>query len=127
MPVIAFDHVNIRTANLEAMIAWYVEILGLAPGRRPEFRFPGAWLYFGDQALVHLVGVEAAPKAGGNITLEHFALRATGLNDFLKHLMDRDVRHSIDPVPGIPVVQVNLHDPDGNHIHVDFNAVEHTT
>ena len=127
MPVIAFDHVNIRTANLDALIAWYGDILGLVPGRRPDFGFPGAWLYLGDQALVHLVGSEDDLQAGGNVTLEHFALRATGLNNFLKHLMDRGISHSIDPVPGIPVVQVNLHDPNGNHIHVDFNAVEHTT
>ena len=27
----------------------------------------------------------------------------------------------IAPVPGAPIVQINLHDPDGNHIHVDFS------
>ncbi len=125
MPVTAFDHVNVRTANLDAMVEWYGDILGLHPGKRPNFGIPGAWLYLGDLALVHLVGVEAAPEAGGNVTLEHFALRATGLGDFLKLLDTRSIRHSIDPVPGFPVVQVNVHDPDGNHIHVDFDAAEH--
>ncbi len=33
--------------------------------------------------------------------------------------------YTIDPVPGFPVVQVNLRDPDGNHIHIDFDQAEH--
>lgn len=126
MPVTAFDHVNIRTANLDAMVQWYGDILGLFPGKRPDFGFPGAWLYLGEEALVHLVGVPTVPQAGGNVTLEHFALRAEGLEAFLKDLDTRGIHHSVDAVPGFPVVQVNLHDPDGNHIHVDFDAAEHT-
>ncbi|MCJ7873093.1 VOC family protein [Phaeobacter sp. J2-8] len=58
-----FDHVNIRTTNLDTMIAWYGDILGLHPGKRPPFRFPGAWLYLGDRAVVHLVAVDGTPQA----------------------------------------------------------------
>ncbi|MGI9388478.1 MAG: VOC family protein [Boseongicola sp.] len=124
MPVVAFDHVNVRTAKLDAMVDWYRDILGLIPGNRPNFDFPGAWLYLGDQALVHLVGVEATPQSGGDVTLEHFAFRANGLKEFLLNLDNRGIHHSVDAVPGFPIVQVNFHDPDGNHIHVDFDAAE---
>jgi catechol 2,3-dioxygenase-like lactoylglutathione lyase family enzyme len=124
MTVNAFDHVNVRTANLDAMVAFYGEILGLHPGKRPDFKFPGAWLYLGDQAYIHLVGVAKAPEAGGNVTLEHFAFRATGLAAFREKLDARGIPHSVDAVPGFPVVQVNFHDPDGNHIHVDFARSE---
>lgn len=120
MPVTAFDHVNIRTANLDAMVAFYGEVLGLHPGRRPDFPFPGAWLYLGDAALVHLVGVETPPVTGGPIALEHVAFRATDIDAFCATLEGLGVAHSIDPVPGFPVRQVNFRDPDGNHIHVDF-------
>lgn len=124
MPLTAFDHVNIRTANLDAMVAWYGDILGLTPGKRPDFRFPGAWLYLGDRAVVHLVSVADAPQAAGNVTLEHFAFAATDLPAFRAKLDARGIAHTLDPVPGIPVVQVNLHDPDGNHIHIDFDSAE---
>lgn len=120
----AMDHVNIRTANLDDMVRWYQDILGMPAGPRPDFPFPGAWLYVGDQAFVHLVGVETQPQAGGEITLEHFAFRAKGMAEFLQRLEAAGVAHSVDPVPGFPVVQVNLHDPDGNHIHVDVTAEE---
>ncbi|WP_185020644.1 hypothetical protein [Histidinibacterium lentulum] len=36
----------------------------------------------------------------------------------------KGVAYSVDPVPGFPVVQINLHDPEGNHIHIDFDAAE---
>ena len=125
MSVIAFDHVNVRTANLSKMIDWYEDILGLRQGKRPDFQFPGAWLYLEDCAFVHLVGSSETLTAGGNVSLEHFAFRATDMPAFLKKLNERGIDHSIDPVPGFPIVQVNLFDPDGNHIHVDFDSTDH--
>ena len=55
------DHVNVRTSQLDAMIDWYSNILGLRQGDRPNFPFPGAWMYAGDQAVVHLVEVDGDP------------------------------------------------------------------
>lgn len=126
MPLTAFDHVNIRTEALDAMVAWYSEVLGLVTGARPDFGFAGAWLYLGDRALVHLVAVERAGRAGrdGAVTLEHFAFRAEGLAEFRARLDRHGIAHTLDPVPGWPIVQVNFRDPDGNHIHVDFDAAE---
>lgn len=124
MPVTAFDHVNVRTANLDQMVAWYGDILGLTTGPRPDFSFDGAWLYLGDTAYIHLVAVKDQPEAAGNVTLEHFAFRATDLAGFREKLDARGIAHTLDPVPGFPIVQVNLHDPDGNHIHIDFDSAE---
>ena len=64
------------------------------------------------------------PSAPGDLRLEHFALGATGLPQFLDTLKSMDVAHDLRRVPGFPIVQVNLHDPDGNHIHVDFDVSE---
>ena len=116
----ALDHVNIRTANLDAMTAWYTDILGLTSGPRPAFPFPGAWLYLGNQAVVHLVGRDTQPSAGGDITLEHFAFRAHDMKAFRARLDTNGIAHTVDPVPGMALTQINLRDPDGNHIHVDF-------
>lgn len=121
----AFDHVNIRTRNLQSMIAWYGDVLGLHPGARPPFPFAGAWLYIGDTAVVHLVEVDGNPIAGGDLALEHFSFRAAGMRAFRENLDARGVEYSIDPVPDYPIVQINLHDFDGNHIHVDFDASEY--
>ena len=122
MPVKSLDHVNLRTTRLDEMIRWYGEILGLKPGKRPDFAFPGAWLYIGDLAAIHLVAVETPPELSSALALEHFALGAEGFDDFVATLKAHGIAHTVDPVPGFPIVQVNLHDPDGNHIHVDFAA-----
>ena len=115
----AIDHVNVRTANLDAMVAWYEKVLGLKSGDRPNFPFPGAWLYLGDQAVVHLVTEKAQPDSI-DPQIEHFAFQAAGYDTFLAHLDAKGVTYQVAEVPGIGVTQVNIWDPDQNHIHVDF-------
>ena len=117
------DHVNVRTANVDGMVAWYTEILGMKSGKRPPFSFPGAWLYSGDDASVHLVGIDQA-AADVDPAIEHYAFRAKGLGGLVQRLQARGIEHSLDKVPGFDIVQVNLHDCDGNHIHIDFHSDE---
>jgi catechol 2,3-dioxygenase-like lactoylglutathione lyase family enzyme len=123
MALTSLDHVNLRTARLGAMTTFYTEILGLRPGARPPFRFGGAWLYCGGRAAVHLVEVPKAPQTG-EPRIEHFAFQAANLGQFLAHLRARDVAYRISIVPGLELRQVNIHDPDGNHIEVAFAAGE---
>ncbi|HZU85395.1 MAG TPA: VOC family protein [Polyangiaceae bacterium] len=122
--ILALDHVNLRTARLEAMRAFYVEVLGLRVGPRPAFSFGGAWLYCGDTAAVHLVEVDEAPPPGDGLRLEHFALRARGLGELLERLRARSVPARLGFVRDFGICQVNVHDPDGTHVHIDFDIAE---
>lgn len=116
----ALDHVNLQTRQLDAMIAWYEEVLGLTKGPRPAFPSPGAWMYACDQPIIHLVEMADAPRGGGALTLEHAAFRASGLKHFLDRLDARGEHYEVGGADFLPVVQVNVWDPDGNHLHVDF-------
>ena len=118
------DHVNLQTVQLAEMTAWYERYLQLVSGDRPPFPFPGAWLYAGDFAIVHLVEVNEAPPEASDLSLEHAAFRASGLRAFLERLADGGQHNRIVKVPGMPIVQGNVWDPDGNHLHVDFDAAE---
>ena len=118
-----FDHVNVRTANVAAMTAWYESVLGMKAGPRPPFSFPGAWLYVGDHPSVHLVGVPKQPDVTG-MRLEHFAFQATGVKTFLARLRAGGHRYDIGVVPEFGIIQINVWDPDGNHIHIDFPPAE---
>ncbi len=119
------DHVNIRTADLEGMADWYGRMLGLTTGTRPSFSFPGRWLYAGEAPVIHLVGVETAPNdTDSDLRLEHFALAATGLKQLIARADASGERCVVRRVPDFPIVQVNLWDPDGNHLHVDFDIAE---
>ena len=122
MQITRLDHVNLRTEQLEVMIDWYFDVLGLVSGARPDFGFPGAWLYAGDVAVVHLVGVSKDAGVGSEATLklEHFALRAMDGAGFEARLRDRGVEFRKSGIDELGLVAFNIWDPDGNHIHVDF-------
>ena len=124
MPIEGPDHVNLRTARVAEMTAWYEDILDMKKGWRPPFNIGGAWLYLGELPFVHLVE-QASDPSGDDPKIEHFALRASGLADFLAKLRDRGIEYSVDEVPDYDRVQVNFFDPDGNHIHVDFPTAEY--
>ncbi|WP_298922342.1 VOC family protein [uncultured Roseobacter sp.] len=123
MEIRRLDHVNIRTSKLDEMIAWYEKYLGLRNGHRPEFGVGGAWLYKGDHAMVHLVEVDKE-CASVEPKVEHFAFTATGYSEFVEKLKTHGIATEVVRVPGLPIVQVNLEDCDGNHIHVDFPTDE---
>lgn len=118
------DHINIRTGNLTAMVAWYRDVLGMEEGARPDFSFDGAWMYAGGQAVVHLVAVDKTPEDGPELRLEHGAFRARGFRTFIDRLDETGNRYRVRKLPGMPIVQVNVWDPDGNHLHVDFDSAE---
>jgi len=124
MPITSLDHVNLRTTRLDAMVAWYADILGLRSETRPDFGFPGAWIYAGGRPAVHLIGIDGPEATGAetDLKLEHFAFSATGLAEFEALLKDRGERYRRSDNRLTGLVQMNVWDPDGNHIHVDFPA-----
>jgi len=54
------DHYSIRTTKLAETERFYTDVLGLQAGPRPEFKFPGIWLYNAGHAVVHVVGIDRA-------------------------------------------------------------------
>jgi len=50
-------HLAIKTSNLDATRAFWVQVIGLREVARPDFGFPGAWLACpqpGGQAIIHV-------------------------------------------------------------------------
>lgn len=123
MGIERLDHVNVVTARLDEMVAWYQDVLGLTLGHRPNFPFPGAWLYAGDHPIVHLVDSEDT-KVGSEVALklEHFAFAASDMAAFEAALEKHNQAFEKSPVSGTNLLQFHVADPDGNHIHVDFEV-----
>ncbi len=122
MQIDRLDHVNLRTTQLEKMTKWYGDTLGLMSGARPDFPFPGAWLYAGPHALVHLIGIDDAEATGSEVSLklEHFAFRAQDADAFEARLENAQEPYKKVVIEQTNTVAFNVWDPDGNHIHVDF-------
>jgi catechol-2,3-dioxygenase len=119
------DHINVCTTQLERMKAFYSDVLGMPPGPRPNFSFGGAWMYCGALPAVHLVErQQLEPVTKGDLRLQHFAFAAEDLATFLARLNQLDVPYRVSVVDDFELCQINVHDPDGNHIHVDFPLAE---
>ncbi len=138
MPLDLLAHVNIRTTKLAATRDFYVDVLGMADGKRPPFDFPGHWLYVGGRDAVHLVGIETKDESslgaylgekdpaslGGTGAIDHVAFAATGLGDLLARIRERKLPYRERTVPGSDLHQVFLEDPNGVTIELNFAAGE---
>ncbi len=126
MKIEQISHVNIRTTQLDAMIDWYTNVLGMRNGDRPNFSFPGAWLYGGDNPDVHLIGIEGTPGVGSEVELklEHFGFTASGGAEFVAKLDAAGDKYTRYDIPDFNLYLINLWDPDGNHLHLDFHLDE---
>lgn len=122
MPLTRLDHVTVLCADLERSRAFYRDVLGMAEGDRPPFDFPGAWLYVGERPVVHLVGGrnEAGIRTTGSF--DHVAFDARDLAGTLRRLREMNVPHRERQVPGRPLRQVFLQDPDGVTIELNFRT-----
>ena len=142
---LSLNHFSVRTLDLAASRHFYETVLGLAAGPRPDFPFPGHWMYRGDpadyaNAAVHLIGIDPHDAAGlkaylgdrdpaslkGTGAVDHIAFFAVGLAAMLQHLRRLNVSFRERTVPNIGLHQLFLSDPDGVVIELNFPAAEHT-
>lgn len=61
MGVLTLDHFTIRTALWAETAEFFEQVIGLTPGPRPGFRFPGCWMYAGGHPLLHIASVSNDP------------------------------------------------------------------
>lgn len=132
-------HYSVRTHDLAASKRFYTELLGLREGFRPPFRFPGTWLYLGDDestfGVVHLIPVGAADaavrdylgergEAPGAGALDHVAFFAHDWPAFRARCERLDVPYTRRVVPALGLFQVFLADPSGVTVELNFPADE---
>lgn len=123
MPIDGFQHVNIRTTDLERARDFYVRALGLRIGDRPPFTSVGYWLYLGDQPVVHLVQLAAGEtREAGSGRLDHVAFHGIDLDGTRAALTAADIPFRETVVPRDQTVQIFIHDPDGLKIEINFEA-----
>ena len=123
MPATAMNHFTILTDDVPATIEFYGDLLGLEPGPRPPFTFPGAWLYAAGRPILHVVGGKPreALRAG---VIDHMAFSATGLDDTLQKLAQRGIAHDCRRLPDGTMWQLFFHDPNGARVELDFAGDE---
>ena len=125
------DHftLSVREHELEPLRAFYTETFGLEEGRRPDFPFPGHWLYLNGRPVVHLAANlpedwEAPDGAIKTGKFNHVSFRCKDLESTRKRLTEKGLKFREAPVPGFPLHQVFLHDPAGLMIELTFDTPE---
>jgi catechol 2,3-dioxygenase-like lactoylglutathione lyase family enzyme len=119
MSLRGLDHINIGTVHLEETRAFFRDVLGLTEGWRPDFPFPGAWLYAGDTAVVHLVGLPAGRRPSSEAALDHFAFRIDDFDDTVRRLDAAGLTYRAIQIPGTEIQQIFLRDPNGVNIELN--------
>jgi len=120
MTVRGVDHINIGTHRLEETVAFFRDAIGLDVGWRPNFGIGGAWLYAGDNAVVHLVDLAEGKLPSDQAALDHFAFRVDDYDAAIRRLDAAGVRYRTADVPGAPIKQVFLRDPNGVNIELNY-------
>lgn len=134
MPLSRLDHYSIRTTRLEDTRRFYVDVLGLEVGPRPQFKFPGVWLYNSGVAVVHVVGVDPNDPQGlieylgekgmdaepGTGTIDHVAFVAQDVEGMRTRFRGAGVAFRERTVPSLSLHQMFLEDPNGVTIELNF-------
>jgi len=116
-----------------------MDVLGMEEGDRPDFPFPGHWLYINGHAVVHLVGVDPDDPSGlvgylgGDIdpeslgesgSFDHIAFRATDAPSMIERLSRKNVPYRERNVPNMDVYQLFVEDPNGITVEINYFSAE---
>jgi catechol 2,3-dioxygenase-like lactoylglutathione lyase family enzyme len=123
MSIQAMNHFTVLTRDLDASKAFYIGLLGFTDGPRPPFDFPGAWLYVGEQAVLHLVAGRPVPDPPAGV-LDHMAFSASDLAATVAQLKARGLDYVLRRQAGYGPWQLFFHDPNGAKVELDFSADE---
>lgn len=123
MTIQGMNHFTVLSSNLEKSKEFYIDVLGLKEGYRPPFAFPGAWLYAGNQAILHIMAGKPMPAAAAGV-IDHMAFTASNLQEVVDTLKQRHISYELHRLRGLENWQLFCHDPDGAKVELDFPADE---
>ncbi len=108
-------HIAIKTGDLAATRAFYLDVLGMQEIPRPDFGYPDTWL-----------GLPGPGPAGtvplGTAAVDHVPLTARGDHGFIARLQAHGIAFREFIVPGTPLWQLFAYDPSGVQIELTFDS-----
>jgi len=107
------DHATLRTHDLEGTRAFLETVLGLKPGYRPDFSFPGYWLYAKGEPIVHLIPAHGGPVDRTGETIDHVAFRLADHDGMQRKLDDLGIAYSRMELPELGERRLFIRTPTG--------------
>ena len=126
MGVGVLDHYNLRTRKFADTVRFYEDVLGLENGPRPNFSFPGAWMYSEGRPVVHLVDISPTdePQKPDSGVVHHVAFISRGFNAMKERLSSKAVKFDVRAVPGNDLWQIFITDPNGVVIELNYETTK---
>ena len=106
------DHVTICAADLDATRDFLVDVLGLRVGERPDFSFPGYWLYLGDSPIIHMMGRDPGSDEAST-WVDHVAFGPFDFDAKRQELEAIGRAFKVADVPGAALRQIFVEGPGG--------------
>jgi catechol 2,3-dioxygenase-like lactoylglutathione lyase family enzyme len=117
------NHFTIVTLDLDKTKRFYMDVLGLTEGFRPDFGFDGAWLYCGPEAVLHVMALGHVPEDPAG-ALDHMAFSAQDLPGVCRKLKSRGIEYDLRKQNTTGTWQMFFYDPNGAKVELDFAAHE---
>jgi catechol 2,3-dioxygenase-like lactoylglutathione lyase family enzyme len=123
MAIVAMNHFTVLTKDLDATRDFYIGLLGLTEGQRPDLGFPGVWLYAGGQPVLHVIAGRPLPPDPRGV-LDHMAFSAKDLPATAGKLKARGIAYDLRRQPESGTWQLFCFDPSGARVELDFDPSE---
>ena len=118
------NHFTITAEDRTATLDFYVGLLGLREGHRPDLGFPGAWLYAGGpQAVLHIYWDRPMPAERTGV-IDHLAFTARDLKAVKARFDARGIAYDLRQQAGAGTWQLFSRDPNGAKVELDFDPSE---
>jgi catechol 2,3-dioxygenase-like lactoylglutathione lyase family enzyme len=115
------NHFTVLAKDLAATKEFYTGVLGLSEGFRPDLGFPGAWLYAGKEAVLHIIAGRPLPAdPRGVLDLWFSARDLPGRRPAKGARYCHDLRRQNES----GVWQLFCFDPNGARVELDFGPTE---
>jgi catechol 2,3-dioxygenase-like lactoylglutathione lyase family enzyme len=132
VPLTKLEHYLVLTDDIDATRDFYIDVLGMQDGFRPDLGFPGHWVYIGDTPVIHIAewesytarstarGVHVTSRADGTGAVDHIAFAGQDYDGVLERVRTHGVSVRENNNPGNTVRQLFLFDPNGVKIEINF-------
>jgi catechol 2,3-dioxygenase-like lactoylglutathione lyase family enzyme len=122
--IVGMNHFTVVAEDRLKTLDFYVGLLGLSEGHRPDLGFPGAWLYAGSgPALLHLIFGRTPPDRRAGV-IDHMAFTASDLKAVKARLDAAGIEYDLRRQAGAGTWQLFCHDPSGAKVELDFDPAE---
>lgn len=122
--IVGMNHFTVIAQDERATLDFYVGLLGLTVGERPDLGFPGAWLHAGGtHAVLHIVFGRQLPAQRTGV-IDHMAFTAHGLPATKLRFDKAGTKYDLRRQAGSAIWQLFCHDPNGARVELDFDPAE---